>query len=44
MWIRLQDDHLTTQLAGQPQLPIFAESETKKRRALWRISAGQLSE
>ncbi len=29
MWIRLQDDHLTTQLAGQPQLPLFAESETK---------------
>jgi CubicO group peptidase (beta-lactamase class C family) len=29
MWIRLQDDHLTTQLAGQPQLPIFAESEAK---------------
>src|SRR5437867_10693461 len=29
MWIRLQGDHLTTQLAGQPQLPLFAESETR---------------
>jgi len=29
VWIRLQDDHLTAQLAGQPQLRIFAESETK---------------
>jgi CubicO group peptidase (beta-lactamase class C family) len=28
MWIRLQDDRLTTQLAGQRQLPMFAESET----------------
>ena len=29
MWIRLQGDHLTTQLGGQPQFPIFAESATK---------------
>jgi hypothetical protein len=29
MWIRLQDDHLTAQLAGQPQFPIFAESDKK---------------
>jgi CubicO group peptidase (beta-lactamase class C family) len=29
MWIRLQDDHLTTQITGQGQLPLFAESETK---------------
>jgi CubicO group peptidase (beta-lactamase class C family) len=29
MMIRLDDDHLTTQLTGQPQFPIFAESETK---------------
>ncbi len=29
MWVRLQEDHLTTQLAGQPELPIFPESETK---------------
>jgi CubicO group peptidase (beta-lactamase class C family) len=28
MWIRLQGDHLTTQLGGQPQFPIFAESAT----------------
>jgi CubicO group peptidase (beta-lactamase class C family) len=27
MMIRLDGDHLTTQLAGQPQFPIFAESE-----------------
>jgi CubicO group peptidase (beta-lactamase class C family) len=29
MLIRLDGDHLTTQLTGQPQFPIFAESETK---------------
>jgi len=29
MMIRLAGDHLTTQLPGQAQLPIFAESETK---------------
>jgi CubicO group peptidase (beta-lactamase class C family) len=29
MWIRLNGDRLTTQLAGQSQLPIFPESETK---------------
>src|SRR5262249_45654374 len=29
MWIRLQDDHLTTQLAGQQPLRLFAESDTK---------------
>jgi CubicO group peptidase (beta-lactamase class C family) len=29
MWIRVHDDHLTAQLAGQPELPIFAESEAK---------------
>ncbi|HEY7291866.1 MAG TPA: serine hydrolase [Vicinamibacterales bacterium] len=29
MWIRLQDDHLTAQLSGQPQFPIFAESDQK---------------
>ena len=29
MLIRLDGDHLTTQLTGQPQIPIFAESETK---------------
>jgi len=29
MMIRLAGDHLTTQLTGQPQFPIFAESETK---------------
>ena len=29
MWIRLQGDHLTTQLSGQGQLPMFAESATK---------------
>jgi CubicO group peptidase (beta-lactamase class C family) len=29
MWIRLQGDHLTMQLAGQLQLPLFAQSETK---------------
>jgi hypothetical protein len=29
MLIRLIGDHLTTQLTGQQQLPIFAESETK---------------
>jgi CubicO group peptidase (beta-lactamase class C family) len=29
MMIRLVGDHLTTQLTGQPQFPIFAESETK---------------
>jgi CubicO group peptidase (beta-lactamase class C family) len=29
MMIRLDGDHLTTQLTGQPQFPIFAESETK---------------
>jgi CubicO group peptidase (beta-lactamase class C family) len=29
MWIRLQGDHLTTQLGGQPQFPIFAESATR---------------
>ena len=28
MLIRLDVDHLTTQLPGQPQFPIFAESET----------------
>jgi hypothetical protein len=28
MWIRLQDDHLTVQLTGQQQLPMFGESET----------------
>ena len=29
MVIRLAGDHLTTQLTGQQQLPLFAESETK---------------
>jgi CubicO group peptidase (beta-lactamase class C family) len=29
MMIRLDGDHLTTQLTGQQQIPIFAESETK---------------
>jgi CubicO group peptidase (beta-lactamase class C family) len=29
MWIRRQGDHLTTQLSGQGQLPMFAESATK---------------
>jgi CubicO group peptidase (beta-lactamase class C family) len=29
MMIRLAGDHLTTQLTGQQQFPIFAESETK---------------
>lgn len=29
MMIRLDGDHLTTQLASQPQFPIFAESETR---------------
>jgi CubicO group peptidase (beta-lactamase class C family) len=29
MLIRLAGDHLTTQLTGQQQLPLFAESETK---------------
>jgi hypothetical protein len=29
MMIRLAGDHLTTQLPGQQQFPIFAESETK---------------
>jgi CubicO group peptidase (beta-lactamase class C family) len=29
MLIRLDGDHLTTQLTGQQQFPIFAESETK---------------
>ena len=29
MWIRLEGDHLTTQLSGQQRVPIFAESETK---------------
>src|SRR4029453_12485958 len=29
MMIRLAGDHLTTQLTGQPQFPIFAESQTK---------------
>jgi hypothetical protein len=29
MMIRLAGDHLTTQLTGQAQIPIFAESETK---------------
>lgn len=29
MWIRLEGDHLTTQLSGQRRVPIFAESETK---------------
>jgi CubicO group peptidase (beta-lactamase class C family) len=29
MTIRLAGDHLTTQLTGQPQFPIFAESEMK---------------
>jgi hypothetical protein len=29
MMIRLVGDHLTTQLTGQQQLAIFAESETK---------------
>jgi serine-type D-Ala-D-Ala carboxypeptidase/endopeptidase len=29
MMIRLVGDHLTTQLTGQQQIPIFAESETK---------------
>jgi CubicO group peptidase (beta-lactamase class C family) len=29
MLIRLDGDHLTTQLTGQQQIPIFAESETK---------------
>ena len=29
MMIRLDGDHLTTQLTGQQQFPIFAESETK---------------
>jgi CubicO group peptidase (beta-lactamase class C family) len=29
MMVRLAGDQLTTQLTGQPQLPLFAESETK---------------
>jgi len=29
MVMRLDGDHLTTQLAQQPQIPVFAESETK---------------
>jgi CubicO group peptidase (beta-lactamase class C family) len=29
MMMRLAGDHLTTQLTGQAQLPVFAESETK---------------
>ncbi len=29
MMIRLAGDHLTTQLTGQQQIPLFAESETK---------------
>ncbi len=29
MMMRLVGDHLTTQLTGQPQIPVFAESETK---------------
>jgi len=29
MMVRLAGDQLTTQLTGQPQLPMFAESETK---------------
>jgi len=29
MMIRLDGDHLTAQLAGQPQFPIFAESDAK---------------
>jgi len=29
LWIRLQDDHLTAQLTGQPTFPIFAESEKR---------------
>ena len=29
MMIRLAGNHLTTQLTGQPQFPIFAESQTK---------------
>jgi len=29
MMIRLDGDHLTTQLSGQPQFPIVAESETR---------------
>ena len=29
MMMRLAGDHLTTQLTGQQQLPVFAESETK---------------
>jgi hypothetical protein len=29
MMIRLDGDHLTTQLSGQPQFPLFAESETR---------------
>ena len=29
MMMRLIGDHLTTQLTGQQQIPVFAESETK---------------
>ena len=29
MLMRLEGDHLTTQLPGQPQFPVFPESETK---------------
>ena len=29
MVMRLDGDHLTTQLTGQQQFPVFAESETK---------------
>jgi CubicO group peptidase (beta-lactamase class C family) len=29
MMMRLVDDHLTTQLTGQPQFPVFAESQTR---------------
>jgi len=29
MWIRLEGEHLSTQLSGQSRVPIFAESESK---------------
>jgi hypothetical protein len=28
MWVRLEGDHLSTQLSGQQKIPIFAESQT----------------
>ncbi len=39
MWVRVEDDHLTTQLSGQPQLPLFAESE---KRFFFRVVDAQI--